>query len=73
MTDTAVLEIALQTMMVALKLSAPILVTSLVDRLRDLAVPVDDADPGVHARFVPKADRRRRRAARLAATGCCTR
>ena len=30
MTDTAIIEIALQTMMVALKLSAPILVTSLV-------------------------------------------
>jgi len=30
MTDTAVIAIALQTMMVALKLSAPILVTSLV-------------------------------------------
>ncbi|WP_447643277.1 flagellar biosynthetic protein FliQ [Nocardioides zeae] len=30
MTDTAVIEIALRTMMVALKLSAPILVTSLV-------------------------------------------
>jgi flagellar biosynthetic protein FliQ len=30
MTDTAILAIALQTMMVALKLSAPILVTSLV-------------------------------------------
>ena len=50
MTDTAVIDIALQTMLVALKLSAPILVTSLVDRLRDLAVPVDDPDPGVHAR-----------------------
>ena len=30
MTDTAILAIALQTMLVALKLSAPILVTSLV-------------------------------------------
>jgi flagellar biosynthetic protein FliQ len=30
MTDTAIIAIALQTMMVALKLSAPILVTSLV-------------------------------------------
>jgi flagellar biosynthesis protein FliQ len=30
MTDTAVIEIALQTMLVALKLSAPILVTALV-------------------------------------------
>ena len=30
MTDTAIIEIALQTMLVALKLSAPILVTSLV-------------------------------------------
>ena len=30
MTDSAVIEIALQTMLVALKLSAPILVTSLV-------------------------------------------
>lgn len=30
MTDTTVIDIALQTMMVALKLSAPILVTSLV-------------------------------------------
>ena len=30
MTDSAVLDIALQTMLVALKLSAPILVTSLV-------------------------------------------
>ncbi|HEX2176883.1 MAG TPA: flagellar biosynthetic protein FliQ [Nocardioidaceae bacterium] len=30
MTDTAIVEIALQTMMVALKLSAPILVTALV-------------------------------------------
>lgn len=30
MTDTAVIEIALHTMMVALKLSAPILVTALV-------------------------------------------
>ena len=30
MSDTAVIEIALQTMLVALKLSAPILVTSLV-------------------------------------------
>jgi flagellar biosynthesis protein FliQ len=30
MTDTAIVAIALQTMMVALKLSAPILVTSLV-------------------------------------------
>lgn len=30
MTDTAVLDIAAQTMMIALKLSAPILVTSLV-------------------------------------------
>jgi len=30
MTDTAVIQIALQTMLVALKLSAPILVTSLV-------------------------------------------
>ena len=30
MTDTTIIEIALQTMMVALKLSAPILVTSLV-------------------------------------------
>lgn len=30
MTDTAVIEIALRTMMVALKLSAPILVTALV-------------------------------------------
>jgi flagellar biosynthesis protein FliQ len=29
-TDTAIIEIALQTMLVALKLSAPILVTSLV-------------------------------------------
>jgi flagellar biosynthetic protein FliQ len=30
MTDTAIIQIALQTMLVALKLSAPILVTSLV-------------------------------------------
>jgi flagellar biosynthetic protein FliQ len=30
MSDTAIIEIALQTMLVALKLSAPILVTSLV-------------------------------------------
>lgn len=30
MTDTAIIELALQTMMVALKLSAPILVTALV-------------------------------------------
>lgn len=30
MTDTAIIEIALRTMLVALKLSAPILVTSLV-------------------------------------------
>jgi flagellar biosynthesis protein FliQ len=30
MTDTAIIDIALQTMLVALKLSAPILVTSLV-------------------------------------------
>jgi flagellar biosynthetic protein FliQ len=30
MTDTAIIDIALQTMVVALKLSAPILVTSLV-------------------------------------------
>ncbi len=30
MTDTTIIQIALQTMMVALKLSAPILVTSLV-------------------------------------------
>ncbi len=30
MTDTAIIEIALRTMMVALKLSAPILITSLV-------------------------------------------
>ena len=30
MTDTAIIEIALQTMLVAVKLSAPILVTSLV-------------------------------------------
>ena len=30
MTDTSIIEIALQTMLVALKLSAPILVTSLV-------------------------------------------
>ena len=34
MTDTAVIDIALQTMLVALKLSAPILVTVAGHRLR---------------------------------------
>ena len=49
MTDTAIIEIALQTMVVALKLSAPDPGHLAGDRLRDLAVPVDDPDPGVHA------------------------
>ena len=73
MTDTAIIEIALQTMMVALKLSAPILVTSLVIgfaiSLFQSMTQIQEFTLGVRA----EADRRRRRAARLAATGCCTR
>ena len=59
MSDTVIIELALRTMLVALKLSAPDPAHLPGHRLHGLAVPVDDPDPGVHPRLRAQADRRR--------------
>ena len=73
MTDTAIIEIALQTMLVALKLSAPILLTALVVgfaiSLFQSMTQIQEFTLSLRA----EGDRGRRRPAGLAATGCCTR
>ncbi len=71
MTDTAIIEIALKTMLVALKLSAPILATSLVI---GFAISLFQAMTQVQEftlSFVPKLVASDWRCC-SAATGCCT-
>ena len=69
MNANAVLDICLQAMIVAAKLSAPVLVTALVVGLRHLAAAVDHADAGSHAVLRAQGRGRGRRPARSAATG----
>ena len=60
MSDADVIDIATQTMIVAAKVAAPILLTALAGRVRDLAVPGGDPDPGTDLVVRAEDDRRRR-------------
>ena len=59
MTDTSVVEIAVQTMIICAKLCAPILHHEPGRRPGGVALPVGDADPGGHPHLRAQADRRR--------------
>nr|WP_278260305.1 hypothetical protein [Nocardioides convexus] len=72
MTDTAIIEIALKTMLVALKSVGADPGDLARHRLHDLALPVDDADPGVHAVLRPQVWWASASRCSSAATGCCT-
>ena len=55
MTDNQIVHLGLQAMTIAAKLGAPDPAHRADDRLRHLAVPVGDPDPGATLSFVPKA------------------